>query len=76
MRMRCGEGKIALVSHRAVNKVIICALLRLDNSSFWSFKLDTGGITRFNYDGDRVVLTGYNDTSFLNSLKLLPRSDF
>ena len=74
--MRCGEGKIVLVSHRAVNKVLICALLRLDNSSFWNFKLDTGGITRFNYDGDRIVLLTHNDTSFLKSLRSLPLNDF
>jgi broad specificity phosphatase PhoE len=74
--MRCGEGKIVLVSHRVVNKVLICALLGLDNSSFWSFKLDTGGITRFNFDGDRAVLTSHNDTSFLSSLQHLPLKDF
>jgi alpha-ribazole phosphatase len=74
--MRCGEGKIVLVSHRAVNKVLICALLGLDNSSFWSFKLDTGGITRFNYDGDRVVLLSHNETSFLKTLKLTVKNDF
>jgi probable phosphoglycerate mutase len=74
--MRCSEGKIVLVSHRAVNKVLICALLGLDNSSFWSFKLDTGGITRFNYDGNRAVLISYNDASFLKSLGNLPLNDF
>ena len=74
--MRCGEGKIALVSHRAVNKVLICALLRLDNSSFWSFKMDTGATTRFNFDGNRVVFISHNDTSFLKSLGSLPRNDF
>jgi len=74
--MRCGEGKIVLVSHRVVNKVLICALLGLDNSLFWSFKLDTGGITRFKFDKNRVVLTSLNDTSFLNSLKHLPGNDF
>ena len=74
--LRCGEGKIVLVSHRAVNKVLICALLRLDNSSFWSFKMDTGAITRFTFNGNRAVLTSLNDTSFLKSLSLPPRSDF
>ena len=74
--LRCGEGKIVLVSHRAVNKVLICALLRLDNSSFWSFKMDTGAITRFTFNGNRAVLTSLNDTSFLKSLSLPPRRDF
>lgn len=74
--MRCGKGKIVLVSHRVVNKVLLCALLGLDNSFFWSFKLDTGGITRFNFEGGKAVLTGHNDTSFLNSLKHPARNDF
>ena len=59
-----------LVSHRAVNKVLICALLGLDNSFFWSFKLDTGAITRFSFDGNRTALISHNDTSFLKPLKL------
>jgi broad specificity phosphatase PhoE len=74
--MRCGEGKIVLVSHRAVNKVLICTLLRLDNSSFWSFKMDTGAVTRFTFNGDRVVLTSHNDTLFLKPLNQPPRNDF
>ena len=74
--MRCGEGKIILVSHRVVCKVLICALLRLDNSSFWSFKMDTCAVTRFNFDGNRVVLITHNDTSFLKSLHQPPRNDF
>jgi broad specificity phosphatase PhoE len=74
--MKCGEGRVVLVSHRAVNKVLICALLRLDNSFFWNFKLDTGGITRFNFDGDRVTLISHNDTSYLKSLRNPPLNDF
>ncbi len=74
--MRCGEGRVALVSHRVVNKVLICALLGLDHSSFWSIKLDTGGITRFVFDGDRVVLTSHNDTSYLNQVRIQPPRDF
>jgi broad specificity phosphatase PhoE len=73
---RRGEGKIVFVSHRVVNKVLICALLGLDNASFWSFKLDTGAITRFEFNGERAVLTSHNDASYLNSLKKSPRNDF
>ncbi len=73
---RFGEGKVALVSHRAVVKVIICGLLGLDNSFFWSFKLDTASITRFRFDGHKAVLTSHNDTSFLKPLKLPERRDF
>jgi phosphoserine phosphatase len=73
---RLGEGKIALVSHRVVNKVLICALLTLDNAAFWNFKIDNGGITRFTFDGDRAILTCHNDTSFLAPLKKNPLNDF
>ena len=74
--MRGIDGRIVLVSHRVVHKVLICALLGLGNGSFWSFKLDTGGITRFNYDGDRVVLTAHNDTGYLQPVRRLPPTDF
>ncbi len=74
--MRAGDGKIAFVSHRAVIKVIICALLRLDNSSFWSFKVDNGGITRFVFDGNRAIMISHNDTSFLKILNRPALKDF
>ena len=74
--MRAGEGKIALVSHRAVIKVLICALLRLDNSSFWSFKIGNGAVTRFVFDGNRAIMIGHNDTSFLKPLNRPALKDF
>jgi broad specificity phosphatase PhoE len=74
--VRCGEGRIVVVSHRVVTKVLICALLTLDDSLFWSFKIDTAGITRFNFDGDRAVMTVHNDTSYLAPLKLGKKQDF
>lgn len=73
---RWGESKIVLVSHRAVNKVLICALLGLDNSMFWSFKLDTGAITRISFDGKRTTLISHNNTSYLRPLKLGEKKDF
>jgi broad specificity phosphatase PhoE len=70
------EGTIALVSHRVIHKVIICALLGLDNSHFWNIRLDTCGITTFIYGKNRFVLTGHNDTSFLKPLERAALSDF
>jgi len=74
--MRFGEGKIALVSHRVVLKVLICALLGLDNSHFWNIKMDNAAVTRFIYDGDRVILTEHNNTSYLSALKGRKLADF
>jgi phosphoserine phosphatase len=74
--IRCREGKIVLVSHRVVNKVLICALLALDNSMFWSFKLDTCAITRLSFNGNRTTLISHNDTSYLKPLNLADKKDF
>jgi broad specificity phosphatase PhoE len=70
------EGRVVLVSHRVVNKVLICALLGLDNAYFWNFKLDTCGITGFGYEGGRFVLTRHNDTSFLGPVRKAALADF
>ena len=70
------EGTVALVSHRVIHKVIICALLGLDNSHFWNIKLDTCGITTFNYQDKRFILEKHNDTSFLKSIVRPALSDF
>jgi broad specificity phosphatase PhoE len=73
---RVGDGKVALVSHRAVLKVLICSLLCLGNSAFWSFKIDPAAVTRFTFDGSRAVLISHNDTSFLKALHTKPMKDF
>lgn len=70
------EGTVVLVAHRVVNKVLICALLGLDNSHFWSIRQDTGAITTFSYENGRFILTRHNDTSYLKSLPKTTLSDF
>ena len=71
------EGKVVvLVSHRVVNKVLICALLGLDNSHFWDIRLDTCGMTTFELDDGRSVLVEHNNTSFLDSLQQERLGDF
>jgi broad specificity phosphatase PhoE len=70
------QGSVVLVSHRVVNKVLICSLLGLDNSYFWNIKQDVGGITIFNYVDGRFVLTRHNDTSYLKDLQKCVLDDF
>ena len=70
------EGTVILISHRVVNKVLICALLGLDNSHFWKIRQDTGGITTFAYENGQFILTGHNNTSFLKPIQKAPLSDF
>ncbi len=71
------EGKtVALVSHRVVNKVLVCALLGLDDAHFWSIRQDTSGITTFSHENGQFILTRHNDTSFLESMEQAPLGDF
>jgi len=70
------EGTVVLVSHRVVNKVLICALLGLDNSHFWNIRQDTCGITTFIYENERFILTEHNNTSYLKPLQKAQLADF
>ena len=65
-------GTLVLVSHRVVNKVLICALLGLDDSHFWNISQDTCAITTFDYEQGRFVLAGHNQTSYLKSIPKIP----
>ena len=69
-------GTAVLVSHRVVNKVLICALLGLYNASFWSIRQDTGGITSFTCEKGRFILTKHNDTSYLRGVHRATPGDF
>ena len=70
------QGNVLLVSHRVVIKVLICYLLGLDDSHFWNISQDVGGITIFNYEYGRFVLTRHNDTSHLRELQKSALGDF
>ena len=70
------QGSVVLVSHRVVNRILICSLLGLDNSHFWSIKQDVDGITVFNYSDGRYILTRHNDTAHLRELQKSMLDDF
>ena len=70
------KGTVALVSHRVVNKVLICALLGLDNSHFWNIRQVTCGITTFTNENGWFILIKHNDTSYLKPIQKTPPSDF
>jgi broad specificity phosphatase PhoE len=61
------KGTVVLVSHCVITRVIICALLGLDNSHFWNIEHSTCGITTFLYQKGQFILLEHNNTSFLKS---------
>ena len=67
IRSRHPDQNVVIVAHRVVNKVLICALLGLDNSHFWRIRQDNCGITTFIEDHRGLVLMGHNDLCHLRA---------
>jgi len=63
------EEAIVLVSHRVVNKVLLCGVLGIDNSHFWQIAQDTTAINLIQYKRGRYVLSLMNETCHLKTLK-------
>jgi broad specificity phosphatase PhoE len=70
------SGTVVLVSHRVINKVLVCSMLGLGNSHFWDIKQDLGGITVFEYEGGHFKLIKHNDTSYIRQIQQRTLNDF
>jgi broad specificity phosphatase PhoE len=62
-------GAVVLVTHRVINKVIICAILGLDNSHFWQIGQDTTAINLIRHASGRFVLSLLNEACHLKPLR-------
>ena len=62
------QEAVALVSHRVVLKVLICALLGLDNSHFWNITQDTTAINCFHHRNGTWICNFLNDTCHLKGV--------
>ena len=67
---------LAVVSHRVLNKVLLCAILGLGLSRFWYIKQDTCAINRFEHKNGSYYLTLLNDTCHLKEIKGASVVDF
>ena len=68
--IRNHPGKtLVLVSHRVVNKVLICGILGLDNSHFWQITQDTMAINLIQHRDGKYILSLMNETCHLKALK-------
>ena len=68
--IRTHPGKtLILVSHRVVNKVLICGILGLDNSHFWQITQDTTAINLIQHRDGKYILSLMNETCHLKPLK-------
>ncbi|MEW6377797.1 MAG: histidine phosphatase family protein [Thermodesulfobacteriota bacterium] len=60
---------LVLVSHRVVNKVILCGILGLSNSHFWQITQDPTAINLIQYKEGKYILSLMNETCHLKPLK-------
>jgi broad specificity phosphatase PhoE len=67
---------VLLAAHRAVNKVLIAALIGLDNSHFWRIGQDTTAINRFLRVGAIWHINSVNDVCHLRGMQRGPYVDF
>jgi broad specificity phosphatase PhoE len=63
------EKTVILVSHRVINKVLICGVLGLDNSHFWQFQQDTTAINLIQHRNGKYILSLMNETCHLRLLQ-------
>jgi len=70
------KDTVVFVAHRVVTKVLILALLGLDNSHFWRVKHDTAAITTFTLEKTGWCLVEHNNTSYLKPLEKPALKDF
>lgn len=62
------NDSILIVSHRVVNKILLCAVLGLSNAHFWNIKQDTGCVNVLEYSSQQFVLCLLNDTCHLRGI--------
>ena len=71
------EKTVLIVAHRVVTKVLICALLGLDDAHFWQIKQDTTAVNAFEYVRGVFITSLINDTCHLKSIHSgLRKKDF
>jgi broad specificity phosphatase PhoE len=62
------EKTVLIISHRVVTKVLICAVLGLDDSHFWQIQQDTTAVNCFQHNRSIFITSLINDTCHLKSL--------
>ena len=72
----CRNGPIGIVSHRVVLKVLVCKTKGWDDSRFWEVRLDTGGISKLEFDSGRLRVVVENETQHLTALDEHDSVDF
>jgi len=69
LSVKCEGQTIMIASHRVVNKVLLCAVMGLDNSHFWDLRQSNCCLNIFEFSKDRCIIHLLNDTCHLRKIK-------
>jgi len=67
---RHAEEEVAIVGHTVVNRVLLCAVLGLDNSNYWRIGQETCAINVFKWRKGIFFIESINDTCHLRAQPL------
>jgi len=70
------EGRVAVVTHRVVCKLLLCSAVGAGEAAFWRVRVDTASISIVETGDDLWVVTRVNDTHHLEELGERDRGDF
>ena len=62
------DETVVLVSHMVVCRVLMCAMLGLDNSHYWQVEQDLCAVNAFEVSGGSTTVTLVNETCHLKNL--------
>ncbi len=69
-------GDLVIVTHRVVNKVLLCLVLGTNLKPFWKIKQDTACVNVLEYGKGEFIIGKVNETCHLASLEEGPKADF
>jgi broad specificity phosphatase PhoE len=62
------DQTILIASHRVINKVLLCAVMGLDNSHFWDIRQSNCCLNIFDFSEDKCIIVLLNDTCHLKQI--------
>jgi broad specificity phosphatase PhoE len=69
-------GRAAVVSHRVVCKLLLCAAIGIREAGFWRLRVDTASVSAVARSEHGWVVTRLNDTHHLRGTREGPTADF
>jgi ribonuclease HI len=66
------EEELAIVGHTVLNRVLLCAVLGLDNSNYWRIGQETCAINTFKWRKGVFFIESINDTCHLHRTSMWP----